>query len=209
MFYNTVLNDFNSVRKFVFLELIVAAALAGCAGSGEFLNSDRISRTFGNYGVDVVESEGRRRVSSLYSADKSGRTTRTYALVELTAAARPAYAREHALIETGQSIGATFRAGGWAIDKQHLFIGELEIPETYGEIGELMHISLPAMLATHQYILNVSKDERSYSYATITEIHHPDYLKAMDLKAIYGEIIFDDSNRDAIHDFIGPPKHRK
>ena len=83
------------------------------------------------------------------------------------------------------------------------------MPETYTNIGELMRISLPDSLATHVYLLIVRKDGRSFTYATITEIHHPDYLSAADLKAIYGEIIFDDSNRDNIHDFIGPPNPPK
>ena len=83
------------------------------------------------------------------------------------------------------------------------------MPNTYSDIGELMRIDLPESLATHVYLLIVSKDERSFTYATITEIHHPDYLSSADLKTIYGEIIFDDSNRDSIHDFIGPPNPPK
>lgn len=187
----------------------VICALAACAGRGQWLNSDRIERTFGSYGVDVLYSDSRRRISSLYSLTGSEKTTRTYAVVDFPATPRAEYAREHALIEAGQSIGKTFRDAGWSIDKQHLFIGELEIPATYVEIGELMRITLPATLATDVYLMIVSKDGRSFNYATITEIHHPDYLQADDLKRIYGEIIFDDSNRDSIHDFIGPPNPRK
>ena len=187
----------------------VLAGLAACAAGGPWLNSDRIERTFGSYGVDVLYSDSRRRISSLYSLTGSDKTTRTYAVVDFPATPRTDYAREHALIEAGQSIGKTFRDAGWSIDKQHLFIGELEIPATYVEIGELMRITLPAKLATDVYLMVVSKDEHSFNYATITEIHHPDYLTSDDLKRIYGEIIFDDSNRDSIHDFIGPPNPRK
>ena len=61
------------------------------------------------------------------------------------------------------------------------------------------------MLAVHQYLLVVSKDENAWSYARITEIHHPEFLTVGELQAMYGEIVFDDSNRDSIHDFAGPP----
>lgn len=72
-----------------------------------------------------------------------------------------------------------------------------------------MRIALPATLATHVYVFQVRKDGHTYNYATIVEIHHPEYLTATDLEDIYGEVIFDDSNRDSIHDFIGPPNARK
>lgn len=191
------------------LALVAVCSLTACAGSGSSLNSDRIERTFGSYGVDVLQSDAKRRVSSLYSTAGADKTTRTYAVVEFPGEPRNAYSREHALIEAGESIGATFRDAGWTIDKQHLFIGEFEVPETYTNIGDLMQITLPETLATHVYLLNVSKDERSFNYATITEIHHPAYLNAADLKELYGEIIFDDSSRDSIHDFIGPPNPPK
>lgn len=201
--YHYVLKALSLTRAL--LALVILCGLNACAGSGSSLNSDRIERAFGSYDVNVLQSEPGRRVSSLYSSAGADKTTRTYAVVEFQGEPRSAYAREHALIEAGQSIGATFRDTGWAIDKQHLFIGELEVPETYTSISELMQITLPETLATHVYLLNVSKDERSFNYATITEIHHPAYLDAADLKEIYGEIIFDDSSRDSIHDFIGPP----
>ena len=190
--------------------LVVAAfALSACAPGGPWLNSDRIEDTFGSYGVDVLLSEPHRRESSLYSSAGADKTTRTYAVVKFPRKPASAYSREHELILDGNSIGATFRKAGWSINKQHLFIDELEMPGTYATIGELMRIALPETLATHEYLLIVSKDERSFTYATITEIHHPDYLSATDLKEIYGEIIFDDSNRDSIHDFIGPPNPPK
>jgi len=192
-----------------FLAGLLLTGLAGCASNGAWLNSDRIEQAFGSYGVEVLRSEPQRRVTSLYSTDDAVRTTRTYAIVEFPATPGSAYAREHAEIEAGGSIGATFRQAGWAIDKRHLFIGELEITAKYQQIGEMMGVALPETLATHEYLMIVSKDERSYTYATITEIHHPDYLSAGDLGTIYGEIIFDDSNRDSIEDFIGPPNPPK
>lgn len=197
------------MRSRMMLAILVLVGLSGCAGSSTWLNSERIEQVFGSYGVDVVWSEPLRRESSLYSYAGSSKTTRTYAVVEFQGEPRPAYADEHAIIEAGGSIGATFKRAGWVIEKRHLFIGALEIPDTYADIGELMRIALPKTLATHVYLLIVSKDGRSFTYATITEIHHPDYLSATDLRMVYGEIIFDDSNRDSIHDFIGPPNPLK
>lgn len=183
----------------------VLFCLYGCSTNSTWLNSDRIERAFGSYGVDVLRADSRRRISSLFSSDQGSKTTRTYAVVDFAGEPESLYMREHAIIANGGSIGATFRDAGWQIDKQHLFIGELDAPESYSEIGELMQLELPEMLATHVYLLNVRKDDRTFQYATITEIHHPDYLSADELRQIYGEIIFDDSNRDALHDFIGPP----
>ncbi len=189
------------------LGLLLAAAwtLASCAASNPSLNSERIERTFGNYGVDIIESNAQRRVSSLFSNTNGQKVTRTYAVVDFIRVPGDAFGREHALIESGQSIGTTFRDGGWSINKQHLFIGELEVPASYLTIANRMRIELPEVLATHVYLFVAEKDERSYTYATITEVHHPAYLTANDLKRLYGEIVFDDSNRDSLADFIGPP----
>jgi len=187
------------------LLLAVAWALASCTASNPLLNSERIERAFGNYGVDIIESDAQRRVTSLFSSNNGLKVTRTYAVVDFNRVHGDSLAREHALIEAGQSIGTTFRDADWSINKQHLFIGELAVPATYRTIANLMQIKLPEMLATHVYLFVVAKDERSYTYATITEVHHPAYLAADDLKRLYGEIVFDDSNRDRLADFIGPP----
>ena len=183
--------------------LFFAILLAACAGSSGRLNSDMIEQRFGNFGVDILEQSAERRISSLFSGTGEQKTTRTYAVVDFVAPGRRAYAEEHATISAGGSIGETFRRAGWRIDKQHIFIGELDVPPEYRAIGELMKIALPATLATHHYLFTVTRDERSWNYATITEIHHPQYLTVEDLHDLYGEILFDDSNRDSIRDFIG------
>ncbi len=182
--------------------------LVACASRGDLLNSDRIERTFGSYGIEVLEQDGLRRVSSLYSGSGTGRTTRTYAVVEYLGSPDNLYREAHDAIVAGASIGDTFRRAGWTIRKQTVFIGELEAPDEYRSLGEMMHIELPADLAVHQYLFVISNEERSFSYARITEVHHPDFLRESDLEAIYGEVIFDDSNRDRIHDFVGPPDEK-
>jgi len=182
-----------------------ALILGACASSGSGLNSDMIRDAFGNYGVEVRSEDDRRRTSSLYSSQGKFKTTRTYAVVEYTGQPRQAYAREHEKILSGASIGSTFRDAGWDIRKQHLFIGEFEVPATYGTLADMMEIALPQTLATHQYLFIISRDETSFNYATITEVHHPAFLTVIELRELYGEILFDDSNRDSIHDFLGPP----
>jgi len=185
--------------------LLLTLCLAACASqqTRPELNSERIRQTFGSYGVDVLYNDERRRVSSLFSGTGSDKITRTYAVVDYIDAATSALASEHALIESGQSIGEVFRDAGWSIEKHRLFIGEFNIPATYKKIAELMRIDLPRYLATDVYVFVVRRDNQGHNYATITEIHHPDYLSGADLKRIYGEILFDNSNRKRIEDFIG------
>jgi hypothetical protein len=179
--------------------------VTACATSGAMLNSDLIERRYGSYAVEIRDADAERRIVSLYSGPADQPTTRTYAITEFLNPDRPAYRDQHEQIVGGSSIGSTFRAAGYDLRKQSLFIGELEVPPAYSTLGDLMNIELPAMLAVHQYLLVVSKDENAWSYARITEIHHPDFLTVGELQAMYGEIVFDDSNRDSIHDFAGPP----
>ena len=186
-------------------QLVTALLLAACAAGGPALNSDRIERQFGSYGVEILSADETGRVSSLYSDSEAGRITRTYAVVEFLGGVRPEFHAEHEAILQGGSIGATFRGAGWIIRKQNLFIGELEVPATFAAIADRMNISLPETLAVHEYLFVVSDETRSFSYARIVEVHHPAFLDAAALRDIYGEIVFDDSNRDRIHDFIGPP----
>jgi len=204
---NTVLSQakrrVHSTRTLLFA-ICFGIVLAGCVSQGERLNSEHIERTFGSYGVDVIQSSADGRVSSLYSGSGDDKITRTFAVVKFTDRVRPAFAGEHARVESGQSLGAVFKSAGWKIEKHNIFVGELEIAEKYRLLSELMQLSLPQNLATHVYLFVVRKGDRSYSYATIVELHHPDYLSAEDLKNTYGEIIFDDSNRTGIDDFIDP-----
>jgi len=194
----------NRFRRLLLVSL-AGVQIAGCAAGGPPLNSDRIEAAFGNYGVDVIVAEDRRRVSSLYSGSGPDRVTRTYAVVEYLGQPRPEFRDEHSAVLGGASIGVTFRRAGWTIRKQNLFVGELEVPAAYTRIGDLMQIDLPESLAVHQYLFVISREERSFSYARITEVHHPDFASGADLQRWYGEIILDDSNRDSIHDFLGPP----
>ena len=192
------------LRASILFAVSLLFILAGCGTQSKWLNSERIERTFGSYGVDVIQSSASRRVSSLYSVHGDNKITRTLAVVKFAERTRSPFAAEHKRVLSGQSLGAVFKSAGWQIEKHNIYVGEFEIPARYGLVAELMQIDLPEFLATHVYVFVISKNRRSYNYATIVEIHHPDYLSAADLQRIYGEIIFDDSDRTSIDDFVDP-----
>ena len=192
-----------------FCAAFTVGLLAGCASLPAGLNSERITATFGSYGVEILRAGKSRRVSNLYSTHGGQNVMRTYAVVDFVEPVAPALRDIHEDIVSGGSIGASFKDAGWTITKQPVFIGELEIPASYVEIGTLMAIDLPQTLAVHVYHFRVENEARRLAYARITEIHHPDYLNAAKLRQLFGEILFDDSNRDAVHDFIGPRECRE
>ena len=153
------------------------------AGKRELLNSERIAERFGSYGIEVIENDGRVRVSNLFSARDGERTCRTFAVVRYPDRVDPAFAAEHAEIVNGGSIGAVFAAHGWNVGKTHLRFFEMEASL---RVAGLMHVSTGTRLAAHAYVLDVSKGGRAMDYALLVEIHHPDYLVLGDLRAIYG-----------------------
>jgi len=163
-------------------ELLLTAA--GAAEPRELLNSERIARRFGSYGVDVIAADATVRVSSLYSGEDGQRVCRTFAVVRYPRAVDPRVASEHARILGGESLGATFAAEGWSVHKTHRYYGEL--PAT-PRVAELMRIEPGTALALDIYVLDVSNGGDAIEYAAIAELHHPDYLKLVDLATLYGE----------------------
>ena len=149
-------------------------------------NSDRIRLKFGNYGIEIIENDLRIRVSNLYSMGSEGRTNRTFAVVFYPPVIKAAFRKEHQAINDGQSIGIVFKENGWLIDKRHQYIGELEplpdftgIHSVFGDIGTIRPV-------IHVYSLFIKKDEVEHHYASIAEVHHPDYLDLEKLKSIFG-----------------------
>jgi hypothetical protein len=161
---------------------LVGSAL-GQAPTRELLNSERIAAKFGNYAVEVLAQSETLRLSNLYTTADGVRTCRTFALVRYPQRIDPLVAREHEAIAAGGSIGAVFAAQGWEVRKTHLSYGEIEATP---RLSELMRIDAGTPLAEHIYVLEVAKGERVIEYAALVEIHHPDYLRATDLPAIYG-----------------------
>jgi hypothetical protein len=154
--------------------------------TSDLANSDRIRLKFGNYGIEVVENGLRIRVSKLFSTDASVKTNRTFAVVMYPAVIETAFGKEHKAIIDGQSIGIVFKENGWFIDKRHQYIGELEplsdfsgVYSVFGDIGEVRPV-------IHVYSLFIKKGNDEFHYASIAEVHHPDYLDLEELNAIYG-----------------------
>lgn len=165
--------------------VVLAAVLSACATEPVLLNSERIQRKFGSYGIDVLASEAGLRRSSLYSRDGGIQTCRTYAVVRFADQLDERYGKEHAEVLSGNSIGATFRSHGWNLHKQTMHIGSLELPDEQHSIATLMHVDGPRAIALHVYQLLLVRDEQVFDYAMIMEVHHPDYLSTTDLHALY------------------------
>ncbi|WP_163834047.1 hypothetical protein [Spartinivicinus ruber] len=149
------------------------------------LNSERIKLKFGSYWIDVLQNSEKVRVSNLYSEKGNKKTTRTLAVVVYPGIIAPQFKAEHQQIVAGGSIGATFKQSGWKINKQHNYFGEIATSKNLSQLYTLMGNIKPTQLAVHIYQLNVTKQGKQYHYATIAEVHHPDYLTMKDLQGIY------------------------
>ena len=181
------------------LSLLLATGIAACVSQATTLNSERIARKFGSYGIEVIEKKDNIRVSNLYSQEAVGTVCRTFAVVRLTERPDSAIAEAHAIIAAGGSIGAVFKERGWTIAKRHRYLGEIAIIEgRSARITRLMRIQPPAVLAVHVYDLTVRRNGVSFDYATIAELHHPDYLSHSDLVSLFGSDHSSDQNRDEV-----------
>ena len=163
----------------------LTAFLTACASEAVLLNSERIEQRFGNYGIELLESEDGLRRSNLYSRSGNLATCRTYALVEFVEPLDDRYADTHATVLAGGSIGATARERGWDVHKLTAYIGELRLPDGPTEIGRLMGLRGGEDLAVHVYRLVLAQDDDALPYATIVEVHHPDYLDLTDVRSLF------------------------
>lgn len=149
------------------------------------LNSERIASKYGSYGVEIIAHDDGIRYSSLYSEHDEDRVCRTYAVVRFDAQAQQQASSEHEQILAGGSIGATFKANGWQLSKQTLYVGEFEPgAKNYG-LKTLMQLGNDSPLAMHVYRLWLKKAAHNFEYATIIEIHHPDYLDYRQLQQLF------------------------
>jgi len=164
---------------------VIAAALDACAHESERLNSERIAESFGSYGIDVISSEPGLRRSNLFSSEDGVRTCRTYAVVRFVDEPNAVIDAEHAQILAGKSIGAIFKASGWTIIKETLHIGTATLDDTRHPVAALMRLDRKAEVAMHVYRLLLQKRQQAIDYATLIEVHHPDYLDRSDLLNLF------------------------
>jgi hypothetical protein len=149
-------------------------------------NSERIRMKFGNFGIEVLESDAGIRVSNLYSTHDNVRISRTFAVVAYPENIEPAFRKEHDAIIDGQSIGIVFKNNGWVIEKHHQYFGEIELPLHLFGIASHSSETDKARSAIHVYSLIVKKGESEFQYASIAEVHHPEFLQLQDLASIFG-----------------------
>lgn len=168
--------------------LLVFMAIAGCSTTEPMLNSERIEKQFGSFGIDVIASDGSKRIANLYSMEGGRRVCRTWATVQFPEDIDARVVSEHALVLEGQPMGAVFKALGWRISKRNLRIGSRPLAHADDRMVRLMQIREGATVAYHTYVFSVSKGGTVFDYAVITETHHPDYLSRSDLEDIYGEV---------------------
>ncbi len=164
---------------------VIAAALDACAHESERLNSERIAERFGTYGIEVLSSEPGIRRSNLYSSEDGVQTCRTYAVVRFVDEPDAVIDAEHAQILAGQSIGAIFKASGWTIVKETQHIGTAALDDAAHPVAALMRLDRSADVAMHVYRLLLEKGQQAIDYATLIEMHHPDYLGRSDLLALF------------------------
>lgn len=174
--------------------LLLLMVAWGCATapladpSRTLLNSERIEARFGSYGIEVLEDSDTLRVSNLYSVEDRGPVGRTFAVVRYAQPLDTRIAEEHATITAGGSIGAVFTAAGWRVEKRHRYVGEIPSEDSFDRVRALMGPLRTPTLAVHVYDLVLERPGASVVYATLAEVHHPDYLTAEALQRIYGPV---------------------
>ena len=162
-----------------------AASAVSTSASRPLLNSERIKQKYGSYGIDVLEDDGAVRVSSLYSVQDGRKITRTLAVVIYPRIIPEQIQREHQAIAAGGSMGEVFTRNGWKVEKENLYFGEIRASPDFDAIYSLMGGIADANLAVHVYRLSVCRDGACFAYATLSEVHHPDYLSLAELREIY------------------------
>ena len=173
------------MRNTHFPPSVLAAILSACATESVNLNSERIEKRFGSYGIEVLASEAGLRRTSLFSYDGDTATCRTYAVVEFVEQLDERYNDAHEKVLSGNSIGATFREDGWGIRKKSLYIGSIPLADSSSDLAHLMRLSGAYDLALHIYQLVLVRDDIALEYATIMEAHHPEYLAESDLLDVF------------------------
>ncbi len=165
-------------------EPLRTAARHASAQEPQLLNSERIRDRFGSYGIEILADANGLRRANLFSLADAGKTCRTYALV-YTLDAPPEIAGEHAAIAAGRSIGATFRDSDWTVAKKTLLTGSTGLANLDPDVARQMRLDGSERVALHAYELIVERGDRAITYATILELHHPEYLEEGELERLF------------------------
>jgi hypothetical protein len=182
----------NKIIPAIFVAMLWTCGCANGPGVPEgspLLNSERIEARFGSYGVRIISQTETERVTCLYSGTAASPTCRTVAVVRFTSEPHPALSVPLASIRAGASLGATLREDDWTVRKINRHIGEYPLsPDCEAAVARLLRRRGPALLAVHIYELRAHRDDLDLAVATLLELHHPDYLDAADVEAIYAEL---------------------
>ena len=169
--------------KFPIILWLALLLLAPCCTSSKVpktpLNSERIEAKFGSYGIEVLEHRPI-RVSKLYSTHDGERICRTFAVVDFEKDIPDELQPELEKILGGASLGATLKKASWQITKDGLFLGSLKPGQRFLNLAGLK-ANWSGEVAIRIYQLNVQKSGTTTPFATIAEVHHPDYLTQKDL----------------------------
>lgn len=176
----------------------VVSAYDSTFWSPKLLNSERIQLKFGSYGVELLYQDTDIRLTNLYSLENGDKVMRTFAFVQFPAFIDTAFQQEHEEILNGGSIGAVFKQNGWIITKRQLFSGNMHCSEECPKLKRWMGAFTTHTLAMNIYSFKIEKDGKSFHYANIAEVYHPDYLQASDLEMIVGHV----NKADHVSDII-------
>ncbi len=152
------------------------------------LNSDRISYFFGSYGIEPVPLSStpfqNLRISNLHSIHEGKKVMRTLAVVQFIEPLPQSLKKVHDAILQGQSMGIALREDGWTIDKAPVHFGSVSLSPA---LKAWMQEENSDVCAVHIYRLDVSKSGSAerLPYCTIIEVHSPQYLDALWLRALY------------------------
>ena len=177
------------------------------------MNSQRIHKKFGSYGVDVLTANESMRISSLFSVHNDQHVTRTLAVVSFVQPMPKLLRAMHKQIVTGDSIGATYRAHDWMIDKPLVAVDKLPASEDFDFVYKSMQLNSAQELIMHMYRFRVAQANTDdwIPYATIAEIHSPDYLSKQEVYSIAKEVdvtgTFDAEHRPGVGDLGAPSRH--
>ena len=149
----------------------------------ECLNSERIEARYGSYHIDVIANYGLTRQSALSSGIGDERVCRTFALTQFSEDVGSVTTQD--AIAEGASIGAALQRDGWNILKSTIHVGSITIADETHPVVERMRVEPPVTLALHIYKLAIEKDGDVLDYATISEMHHPDYLSEDEIRSSF------------------------